>query len=78
MKYPLPENVREYGLHAIPERNDYCNRILDMVFTYAGDRKIMFSSFDPDICTLLSLKQPRYPVFFLTHSGEITKMDCQD
>jgi glycerophosphodiester phosphodiesterase len=29
----------------------------------------MFSSFDPDVCTMLSLKQPRYPVFFLTHSG---------
>eukprot|EP01027_Heterolobosea_sp_BB2_P010917 GEZU01015947.1.p1 GENE.GEZU01015947.1~~GEZU01015947.1.p1 ORF type:complete len:123 (+),score=37.11 GEZU01015947.1:245-613(+) len=29
----------------------------------------MFSSFDPDVCVMLSMKQPRYPVFFLTDAG---------
>lgn len=40
-----------------------------MVFDEAGDRKIIFSSFDPDCATLVRLKQPRYPVFFLTCAG---------
>ncbi len=35
----------------------------------AADRKIIFSSFDPDVATLCRLKQPRYPVFFLTCAG---------
>ena len=34
-----------------------------------ADRKIIFSSFDPDVATLCRLKQPRYPVFFLTCAG---------
>ena len=69
MKYPLQENIDKQALHHIPERNDYVDSILNVVFSCAGERKIIFSSFDPDVCILLSLKQPRYPIFFLTHSG---------
>jgi glycerophosphoryl diester phosphodiesterase len=32
-------------------------------------RRIMFSSFDPDVCLLLRRKQDSYPVFFLTEAG---------
>ena len=32
-------------------------------------RKVIFSTFDPDCATLLSLKCARYPVFFLTCAG---------
>lgn len=32
-------------------------------------RRVIFSTFDPDCATLLSLKQPRYPVLFLTCGG---------
>ena len=32
-------------------------------------RKVIFSSFDPDCATLLSLKCARYPVFFLSAAG---------
>jgi len=41
-----------------------------VVFEEAGERKIIFSTFDPDCATLARLKQPRYPVFFLTCAGE--------
>lgn len=40
-----------------------------VVFDEAAGRKVIFSTFDPDCATLLSLKQPRYPVFFLTCGG---------
>lgn len=43
--------------------------LAQVVFDEAGDRKIIFSSFDPDCATLVRLKQPRYPVFFLTCAG---------
>ena len=37
-----------------------------MVLEKSGDRKIVFSCFHPDICTILKLKQNKYPVLFLT------------
>ncbi|GMR32180.1 hypothetical protein PMAYCL1PPCAC_02375, partial [Pristionchus mayeri] len=47
------------------ERNEFCDAILNEVLSKAGDRRIVFSSFDPDICTLISSKQHRFPVLFL-------------
>lgn len=77
IKYPAAEDIKEEGL-VVAERNEYVDTILNVVFDCAGDRyeiilsdfrNIFFSSFDPDVCILLRLKQPRYPVFFLTHGG---------
>lgn len=48
------------------ERNLYVDCILDALLHAAADRRILFSSFDPDICTMLKMKQNRYPVLFLT------------
>ncbi|KAK9814473.1 hypothetical protein WJX72_006486 [[Myrmecia] bisecta] len=50
-------------------RNYFCDAILKVVFDEAKGRKVIFSTFDPDCATLMSLKQPRYPVFFLTCGG---------
>ncbi len=33
-----------------------------VVLEEGHDRKVIFSSFDPDVATLVRLKQPRYPV----------------
>eukprot|EP01062_Namystynia_karyoxenos_P026572 TRINITY_DN20609_c0_g1_i1.p1 TRINITY_DN20609_c0_g1~~TRINITY_DN20609_c0_g1_i1.p1 ORF type:complete len:863 (+),score=188.07 TRINITY_DN20609_c0_g1_i1:140-2728(+) len=51
------------------DMNLYLDRILDEVFTHGGARPVVFSTFDPDVCVMLSLKQARYKVFFLTCSG---------
>ena len=40
-----------------------------MVLEEGHKRKVIFSTFDPDCATLLSLKCARYPVFFLTAAG---------
>jgi glycerophosphoryl diester phosphodiesterase len=54
----------------VRERNFYVDLILKCIAEHAGPhRRIVFSSFDPDICTMLALKQSRYPVFFLTEAG---------
>ncbi|GLT57377.1 hypothetical protein SLA2020_303550 [Shorea laevis] len=43
--------------------------ILQVVFKYAKDRAIVFSSFQPDAALLLRKLQNKYPVFFLTNGG---------
>ncbi|XP_011162338.1 glycerophosphocholine phosphodiesterase GPCPD1 [Solenopsis invicta] len=52
--------------------NIYLDVILKVVLEYGGDRKIVFSSFNPDICAMIRLKQNKYPVVFLTQ-GITTK-----
>ncbi|XP_071557921.1 glycerophosphocholine phosphodiesterase GPCPD1 isoform X1 [Temnothorax nylanderi] len=46
--------------------NMYLDIILKVVLEYGGHRKIVFSSFNPDICAMIRLKQNKYPVVFLT------------
>ncbi|XP_076161628.1 glycerophosphocholine phosphodiesterase GPCPD1 isoform X1 [Ptiloglossa arizonensis] len=46
--------------------NLYLDTILKVVLEYGGNRKIVFSSFNPDICAMIRLKQNKYPVVFLT------------
>lgn len=48
------------------DRNLYVDKILEVVLAKADQRRIVFSCFDPDICTMLRCKQNRYPVMFLT------------
>ncbi|KAL6135950.1 hypothetical protein ACLB2K_068175 [Fragaria x ananassa] len=43
--------------------------ILQVVFEYAKDRPIVFSSFQPDASLLIKKLQNTYPVFFLTNGG---------
>lgn len=47
-------------------KNLYVDCILDVVLTNAGNRRIIFSCFDPDLCTMLRIKQNLYPVMFLS------------
>ena len=42
---------------------------LQVVLEEGHKRKVIFSSFDPDCASLLSLKCARYPVFFLSAAG---------
>lgn len=71
IKYPL--EVQEETDYNFPERNEVIDATLQVCFDHAGSRRIFFSSFDPDICILLVSKQPRWPVFFLTHGGTETR-----
>ncbi|MCP9256999.1 Glycerophosphocholine phosphodiesterase GPCPD1 [Dirofilaria immitis] len=65
IKYPM---MQKNGLHECEnyfERNNYIDIILNDVLNNAGDRRLVFSSFDPDCCALLAAKQHIYPVLFL-------------
>lgn len=46
--------------------NLYLDCILDVVLSKAGNRRVVFSCFDPDICAMLRWKQNLYPVMFLS------------
>ena len=51
------------------ELNSFVNTVLDKVYELGRGRNMIFSSFNPDICLLLSFKQPSIPVLFLTDAG---------
>ena len=70
IKYPLEEDQISNKLQSW-EMNEFVDKTLDVIFQHAGDRKIVFSCFHPDMCRVLSLKQPCYPVLFLTTSGHL-------
>ncbi|KAE8021287.1 hypothetical protein FH972_007192 [Carpinus fangiana] len=54
-------------------QQDYLTHVLQaifqVVFQYAKDRAIVFSTFQPDAALLLRKLQNTYPVFFLTNGG---------
>ncbi|KAK5117265.1 hypothetical protein LTR62_005882 [Meristemomyces frigidus] len=70
MKYPmlfesLDEDMDTYAV----ELNTFVDTVLTMVYDLSHKRNIIFSSFHPDICLLLSFKQPNFPILFLTDAG---------
>ncbi|NXQ41671.1 GPCP1 phosphodiesterase, partial [Catharus fuscescens] len=48
------------------DMNTFLDIILKTVLMNAGKRRIVFSSFHADICTMIRHKQNKYPVLFLT------------
>jgi glycerophosphoryl diester phosphodiesterase len=68
LKYPTAAEAAAMRTKIRP-RNELVDAVLRVALEEGRGRKIIFSTFDPDCATLLSLKQPRYPVFFLTCGG---------
>lgn len=75
-KYPMSDEAHkeEMGLIAV-EMNFWVDTVLEVVFKYCKDRDIIFSSFHPDVCMMLSLKQPHFPILFLTEGGSSEMFD---
>ena len=70
MKYPMlfESEEQEMDTYAV-ELNSFVDTVLEMVYDFGNKRNIIFSSFNPDICLLLSFKQPSIPILFLTDAG---------
>ena len=51
------------------ELNSFVDTILTKVYDLGTGRDMLFSSFNPDVCLLLSFKQPSIPVLFLSDAG---------
>ncbi|TID21465.1 GDPD-domain-containing protein [Venturia nashicola] len=70
MKYPMLFESEEHEMDTYAvEPNSFVDSVLKMVYDLGKKRNIIFSSFNPDICLLLSFKQPSIPVLFLTDAG---------
>ncbi|KAF2866829.1 glycerophosphocholine phosphodiesteras-like protein Gde1 [Massariosphaeria phaeospora] len=70
MKYPMLYESEEHDMdqYAI-ELNSFVDTVLKTVYDLSGERNVIFSSFNPDICLMLSFKQPSIPILFLTDAG---------
>jgi len=66
LKIPVPHKNDKVDKSSTVKLNKYVDIILKVIFENTDTRKIVFSSFHPDICTMVRLKQNKYPVLFLT------------
>ncbi|XP_035534838.1 glycerophosphocholine phosphodiesterase GPCPD1 isoform X2 [Morone saxatilis] len=62
--------------------NKFLDIVLSCVLQKGGKRRIVFSCFDPDICTMVRQKQNMYPILFLTQGisdkyPELMDIRCQ-
>jgi glycerophosphodiester phosphodiesterase len=70
MKYPMLHESEEQEMDTFAvELNSFVDTVLTKVYDHGKKREIIFSSFNPDICLLLSYKQPNIPILFLTDAG---------
>lgn len=79
LKYPMLDEAESESMGEVAfDMNFYVDTILKTVYDEnTTGRDILFSSFHPDICLLLSLKQPTIPILFLTEAGTATMADIR-
>ncbi|XP_016979610.1 glycerophosphocholine phosphodiesterase GPCPD1 [Drosophila rhopaloa] len=68
IKWPQMTNSRRWESGSFKptfDRNFYVDTILEIVLKNAGTRRIVFCSFDADICVMVRYKQNLYPVTLL-------------
>lgn len=67
IKWPqsLTDGTMQESFMSEIDKNEFVDAILEVVLRNAGSRRIVFSSFDADICTMIRLKQNIYPILFL-------------
>ncbi|XP_072936412.1 glycerophosphocholine phosphodiesterase GPCPD1-like [Epargyreus clarus] len=66
LKWTMELNDGTFELNNPFDMNTYVDKVLEVVLKHAGERRIVFSCFNPDICTMVRNKQNKYPVMFLT------------
>ncbi|OMJ30205.1 Glycerophosphodiester phosphodiesterase GDE1 [Smittium culicis] len=75
VKYPMIDESKFFGITKVFEMNWFVDKILEVIFEHLNSKKgenrpIMFSSFHPDICFMLSQKLGgAIPVLFLSIGG---------
>ncbi|KAH6673062.1 putative glycerophosphocholine phosphodiesterase Gde1 [Halenospora varia] len=70
LKYPMLWEAEDWEMDTYGvELNLFVDTILQKVYNFGGRRKIIFTSFSPELCVLLAHKQNRYPVLFLNESN---------
>lgn len=79
--YPSEDEERRLGLGPTVNVNSFVDSILTIVFDHAREqraqtmsapdtvRSVVFSSYNPTLCTTLNWKQPNFPVFLCNDLG---------
>lgn len=69
-KYPMLDETENEDMENFAfELNMWVDTVLKCVYDNLNGRDVIFSSFHPDLCVLLAMKQPSIPVLFLTEGG---------
>lgn len=77
-EYPRLHEATAAGVAPVAiELNTFVDVALDAIHRHGGKRQIILSSFTPEICMLLSIKQKAYPVFFITNAGGLPMIDME-
>ncbi|AAS54713.2 AGR223Wp [Eremothecium gossypii ATCC 10895] len=77
-KYPMVDEAEEEDIGPIAvEMNHWIDTVLEVVYDNVEGRDVIFSSFQPDVCLMLSLKQPSFPILFLTEGGTAKRCDIR-
>jgi CDK inhibitor PHO81 len=80
--YPTESEDANLGIHPDIDINTFADAILTEVFDHARalraqspdlTRSIVFSSFNPNICTAVNWKQPNYPVLLCNDLGSLRR-----
>lgn len=83
--YPTVTEERTFGLGPSADLNSFVDSILTVVFDHAraqraqspdAVRSIVFSSYNPNLCTALNWKQPNFPVFLCNDLGRQQDVDA--
>ncbi|CAK9441540.1 uncharacterized protein LODBEIA_P54080 [Lodderomyces beijingensis] len=79
LKYPMLDEAQQESMGELAiDMNLYLDTILKVVYDEnSHGRHIVFSSFHPDVCLLLSLKQPTMPILYLTEAGSAPMADIR-
>ncbi|KAL8726873.1 MAG: hypothetical protein Q9166_006425 [cf. Caloplaca sp. 2 TL-2023] len=79
IKYPmLSEAINDWKMDPFfIEANFFTGTILLCLSKHISNRAVLLSSFSPEICILLARKQSRWPVLFLTDSGNSQQTDVR-
>ncbi|KAJ6516210.1 cyclin-dependent protein kinase inhibitor [Mycena sanguinolenta] len=81
LAYPQ-RGVRAQSLGYPLQLNSFVDSVLRSIYSISGSvqgtrRRIVFTSFSPDVCAALNWKQPNYPVFFASQCGK-KNCSCPD
>ncbi|KAL5347157.1 Glycerophosphocholine phosphodiesterase [Pseudogymnoascus australis] len=70
LKYPMLHESEEHHMDAYAvELNSFTDAVLAQAYELGNQRHLIFSSFNPDVCLVLSFKQPNFPILFLSDAG---------
>lgn len=76
IKYPRLHEAAEAGVAPVALKiNTFIDVALEKLEKHAGKRSIILSSFTPEVCILLSMKQTAYPVMLITNAGKTPAQD---